>query len=494
METRNGSAYMMPAVTAGRPMKRFIHCMAWVLAGWCSCHAHAAPQAQPLRFDARAAAAVVETYMRRNGVPGAVAVVTDGPEVMLARGFGVDAEGRPVTADTRWPVASLSKSFTALAALRLAEAGVLSLDAPVVRYLPEFATADAAGRWITVRQLLAHRSGMTDRRFREKSVRPVPASLAEAVAALRSARLAGEPGTRRSYHNPNYWVAARVVEQVSGQDFAGYLRDSVLLPLGMARSTAVDALPQAGDVAAGHVRVLNRPFARPEPAWFLGGCCGVVTTADDLARWLAFQNGRGRGADGSPLLSAAGMDAMHEDLGWNRVRIEGETAYTHNGILFTFGARQYLLPEVGRGVGIAVVTNTGVGLAPLDADAIAGLLVRSVTGAPIVQPPRVGLWVDTVLACLILATLLLARRPVVRRRQRTRPAPSRRRHGVFLAVCALPLAWLCLYPAVLRTLTGRDLDWVQSLYLSPLLFAWVAALALAGLAAGLVRLRVLAAR
>ncbi len=473
-------------------MKCFLHGMLLMLASGYAGHATAAqPPTQPLRFDAQAAADEIETYLRRNGVPGAVAVVTDGPDVLLARGFGRDAQGRPLDADTRLPVASLSKSFTALALVRLAEAGTVSLDAPVRAYLPDFALADPAGAGITLRQLLSHRSGMTDRLFREKSVRPVPGSLAEAVAALRTAPLSGEPGAGRSYHNPNYWVAARVVEQVSGQAFAEYLRTQVLRPLGMHRSNAVDALPQAEGVAKGHVRVLNRPVALPEPAWFLGGCCGMVTTADDLARWLVFQNGNGRDAHGARWVSPAGMTAMHEDLGWTRQQAEGQLAYTHSGILFTFSARQYLLPGLGRGVGIAVVTNTGVGLAPLDADAIAGLLLRRAAGTPVTQPPRTGLWVDAVLAGLILVTLLPTVRAAARGRRVPRPAP-RWRHAAVLVACALPLAWLCLYPAVLRALAGRDLDWVQSLYLSPLLFAWVAALALAGLAAAPARLRAFA--
>jgi CubicO group peptidase (beta-lactamase class C family) len=79
---------------------------------------------------------------------------------------------------------------------------------------------------------------MADTEFREKSV-PVPASLRAAVALLQGVRLASAPGAAFHYHNPNYWVAARLVEVVSGEPFASYLERHVLVPTGMTTSSTV---------------------------------------------------------------------------------------------------------------------------------------------------------------------------------------------------------------------------------------------------------------
>lgn len=118
-----------------------------------------------------------------------------------------------MTDTTPVPIASLSKSFTALAVMQLVDDGRVDLDVPVVRYLPEFMMADPRSTRITVRQLLGHTSGMADASFPEKSL-PAPSSLQESVAGLREASLSADPGTKFQYHNPNYWVAARLVEVV----------------------------------------------------------------------------------------------------------------------------------------------------------------------------------------------------------------------------------------------------------------------------------------
>lgn len=89
-------------------------------------------------------------------------MITKGAEVVLARGYGHDSSGAPMTAQTPMPAASLSKSFTALAVMRLAEAGKMDLDRPVRDYLPGFQIEDPRGAGITVRHLLNQTSGITD--------------------------------------------------------------------------------------------------------------------------------------------------------------------------------------------------------------------------------------------------------------------------------------------------------------------------------------------
>ncbi|MEV8630944.1 serine hydrolase domain-containing protein [Streptosporangium sp. NPDC051023] len=101
--------------------------------------------APPSVLDAAAVDHYVNGYLERTGLPGAVVAVTRGGEVIRAAGYGHDAEGRPLTAETRMPIASLSKSFTALAVMRLVEAGTVNLDTPVRRYLPEFEAGSPTG-------------------------------------------------------------------------------------------------------------------------------------------------------------------------------------------------------------------------------------------------------------------------------------------------------------------------------------------------------------
>ncbi|MGP4103983.1 serine hydrolase domain-containing protein [Nonomuraea sp. KM90] len=134
----------------------------------------------------------VPAYLNRNGIPGAAVAVVSRDGVVHVAGYGRDSDGADVTEDTAFPVASVSKSFTAVAVLRLVEQGTVRLDDPVVTYLPEFAMADPRARQITVRNLLDQTSGLDDRR--------APADPAESLRQ-RVSQLAGVRSVRDAHRS-----------------------------------------------------------------------------------------------------------------------------------------------------------------------------------------------------------------------------------------------------------------------------------------------------
>lgn len=272
--------------------------------------ASAAPSSSGAVLDARSVDRFVEDYVKQTGLPGAVVAVTKGERVVHTAGYGHTASGRDMTERTRLPVASLSKAMTALAVMQLVEAGEVELDRPVVRYLPEFVMADGRHREITVRQLLTQTSGMDDFAYPDLT-RAQPHTLEEAVAAMRGAPLSADPGSRYRYHNPNYFVAARLVEVVSGRPFAEYLSAEVFRPLGMTDTVSVDSTGEMPDGARGYVRAYGTVVARSHPRWFTAGGHGVVTTADDLARWLIAQNGGGVSAERRRVATARTVALTH---------------------------------------------------------------------------------------------------------------------------------------------------------------------------------------
>ena len=436
----------------------------------------AGQDAEPWQLERAAIDRLVTTYQEQYGVPGIAVVVTSGSETVYARGYGHDSAGRAVSSTTPLPIASLSKAFTSLAVMQLAEEGKISLDEPVRRYLSNFELSDPRGNLITVRQVLEHTSGMSDMAFPEKSVLPTPQSLDDAVAMLRTAGLAAEPGTRHFYHNPNYWTAARLVEVVSGKEFDTYLEERIFAPLGMHDTSAIVSLDAALDVANGYVRLLGYPISLPEPSWFLGGCCGIVTTATDMGRWLAFHN-TGVTQTGDRLISTSGLNELHEGLGWNLYVREGRKAFTHNGILFTFSARQFVLPDVANGLGIAVMTNTGIGLAPVDSDAIAQAVMAIAERRPSRSEGPSGFWVDVFLASVCVIVVLLGALALRRSNRWANVRRSRARWRIVATQlpCVIPVLVLIFYPDVVGMVAGgRDVNWIQSLYLSALLFVFVA--------------------
>ena len=142
----------------------------------------AAQPAPDAGVDVSAIDRFVAAQMTAHRVPGLALAITHGAEARYVKGYGTARDNQPVTPQTQFFIASLSKSFTALAAMQLAEAGRINLDAPVETYLPEFTLADPAGAsQITIRHLLNQVSGLADAGFPESRL-PQPTTIAERTA------------------------------------------------------------------------------------------------------------------------------------------------------------------------------------------------------------------------------------------------------------------------------------------------------------------------
>jgi len=213
---------------------------------------------------------------------------------------------------------------------------------------------------VTVRQLLNHTSGLADTGF-AAGLMGRQATLAARVASMRDARPASAPGAAFHYFDPNYQILARLVEVASGEPFDAYLQAHVFGPLEMRDTfsalTAEEAAARAPRLAHGHLVVYGVPVAARELSGFLGGSGGVVSTAADMAHYLAMQGDGGRYA-GRALLDRADLDLTHRPppgvassygMGWLVGEARGARTIEHNGILSTFYAEAVLLPDSGYG-------------------------------------------------------------------------------------------------------------------------------------------------
>lgn len=433
--------------------------------------------------------AALDRFMREQmaaaSIPGAAVAITRRDRVLHVAGWGNDGDGAAVTGRTMFRIASLSKSFTALAVMQLVEDGRASLDDRVAVHLPEFRLADPRGVDITVRQLLDQTSGLADREVPDLS-RPQPATTAQAVTSLRSARLVADPGTQWNYHNPNYQVAARLVEVLSGETFDHYLATHVFEPAGMDSSLTFDTGDQeVPGLADGHVVAYGHPVAVQAPASFDVGAGGVVSTAADMARWLIVHSNNGRATDDTRLLTRRSLTEMHTAgavgggyaLGWDT---DGPSAaptlLEHSGNLLTFSSYQAVLPASGYGV--VVLLNSGSGLM-LDQTALFAGVLDIIEGADATPPgPRFSsTTLDTVLALLTLTVALLGVRGVRRsRRWATRAGGPATRVGAALRLTPYLglLAVVAAFPHLAENLVGgRDVTWVAAAYGWPALVVLV---------------------
>jgi CubicO group peptidase (beta-lactamase class C family) len=201
--------------------------------------------------------------------PGAaVAVVRDGQVVFLkAYGMADDAGAIPNSAGTIFRLASVTKTFTAVAVLQLVEGGKLKLDDPLSKYVPDFPNADK----IRISHLLSHTAGVPD--F-------IP------YDEVKKRSLEFEPGSRINYSNNGYYVLGRVIEKVSGQPWDEYLRDHIFLPLGMKHS-GYDRTPELAGRATGYLAGADGNYQPIAPQDALGGYAGggLYSTVEDLVLW-----------------------------------------------------------------------------------------------------------------------------------------------------------------------------------------------------------------
>ncbi|MEO3753693.1 serine hydrolase domain-containing protein [Streptomyces sp. B6B3] len=457
-------------------------------AWWCPSATSAAASSPTPTLDGASIDRYVHAYLERTDLPGAAVAVTRGDQVIRAAGYGHTAAGDAMTARTPVPVSSLSKSMTALAVMQLVERGAVDLDQPVRRYLPEFTMDDARAAEITVRQLLTQTSGMADSAHPDLT-RPQPDTLAEAVAALRDAGLAADPGTAWNYHNTNYAVAARLVEVVGGRPFADYLAANVFRPLGMSHTASVDTTDDMPEHARGYVRAYGMLFSRAHPRWFAAGAFGVVSTAADLADWLIAQHNHGTSAAGHRVVSAASIDAMHTPpegreyaMGWS-VSPSGEEPrrIQHTGQLLTQNSIQTLLPD--SGIGIAITTNTAMVSGDDAAVMLEGLIDLAEGRSPSVGTPF-SMRADYVLAALTLLALALGTLGVVRASRWARRTADRPLWRAALRTLPhlLPLLLFVELTSLVGLLTNRQGTLAQLMYIWPALVILTGTAALASTA------------
>jgi CubicO group peptidase (beta-lactamase class C family) len=324
--------------------------------------------------------------------PGlAVALVEDGRPVRAA-GFGLadPAAGRSVTAGTRFQAASVSKPVAAWGVLRLVEAGRIGLDEPVLGHLRRWRPPPSpfAAEGLTVRRLLSHTAGLSVHGYvgrpADRPVAPIAASLAGETGDGFPVELLEEPGRGWLYSGGGYSALQLLVEELTGQPFADFMAAEVLGPLGMAASgfrwarTADTARPHD---AAGH--------PAPDFAFAEQAAAGLVTTAPDLARFLAATlAGPGGEPPGGGVLSpgavrlaltAAPATEGRWGLGYGLGLLEsGDRLAYHEGANRGWRAGLALLPE--RRAGIAALANGDDGGAVIDA-----VVQRWLEGAG--QPP-----------------------------------------------------------------------------------------------------------
>ncbi|MCA1711814.1 MAG: serine hydrolase [Actinobacteria bacterium] len=323
---------------------------------------------------------IVEQERERSGVAGLSIVVVRDREVVLAEGFGSrDLEhDLPATPQTLFAIASDSKAFTAALCATFVDEGRLEWDAPVRDVLPWFRLQDLhATELVSVRDLLAHRTGLPrhDGAWFWGGATP---SKEEMVRRLRHLQPSAPLRQVWQYNNHAYTTAGFIAGELAGSDWETALRDRLLEPLGMKRTTLGRTAAEAtGDAAVPYDDRDGTNVAVPQMGdGSVGPAGGIWSNAQEMAQWVLARLGVPL-ADGSELLSSSALREMHtpamvkprtaldlpglHSLGYalatEIVSYRGHRLVHHGGNLHGFCSDVYLAPEAGHAVVVLANAN-----------------------------------------------------------------------------------------------------------------------------------------
>ncbi|MBS3965906.1 MAG: serine hydrolase [Truepera sp.] len=358
---------------------------------------------------------IVFDKMAASGLPGLSLALVAGDQVIYARGFGQrDLEqGLAATPDTLYGIGSVTKSFTALAIMRLAEAGRLSLQDPVDQYLPF--PFKPKGETVRLHHLLSHTSGLPALAYGEAVIRYanriggryLPIASPEDILTFMDGAESWEeaaPGQRWFYFNEGYALLGLIIERLSGKSYAEYLRDEILLPLGMTRSCFTrQELANDRDAAVPYVLSEDKP---PRVGEYLFRAIrsegGLFSSVIELARYLQlyFEGGKGIVSPeglkqmmtpyvASPTQSmpglwgeaAPGEHNVHYGYGLSSQEFFGQRLVGHGGSVLVSTAHLAFIPE--RKLGVAILANgSGYPLSQLAQVALALELGQDLASLP----------------------------------------------------------------------------------------------------------------
>jgi len=272
---------------------------------------------------------ILRSASERRKIPAAAAMVANAEKTIWSGAFGTrdSASGMPVTTESIFAIASMTKAVTSTAALQLVDAGKLKLDEPVARHLPQLGKLEVlhgfdrdtgkpilrpAAKPVTLRRLLTHTSGFAYDTWDESMFRYAKQAGPAGTGAVPP--LMFEPGTRWQYGTSVDW-AGRLVEAVSGQTLEEYFQRHVLGPLGM-KDTSYILPPEKFDRLVSTWQrqrdgsLAQDPRKQPDPPKSFNGGGGLYSTVGDYTRFMQMILRRGRGASSEQILQTKTVETM----------------------------------------------------------------------------------------------------------------------------------------------------------------------------------------
>ncbi|RPI77061.1 MAG: class A beta-lactamase-related serine hydrolase [Desulfobacteraceae bacterium] len=350
----------------------------WAILGWVVLMTGVSVPTGPAAGGDRASAGeqewdrIVKAAMKKSSTPGAALAVIAGSEIRFENYGWADRANRiPVRETTLFQAGSISKTLTAWGVMKLAEEGKIDLNAPVERYLKRWHLPDSPydRKQVTVRRLLSHTAGLSLRGY--AGVRPgrglasLEESLSGKTGGAGDVRLIRAPGTAFRYSGGGYTLLQLMIEEVSGMPFGLYMKDKILIPLGMNSSFFEWKNDFGADLSKGY-GVLGQEL--PNYLFTEKAAAGLFTTSKDLAHFVTahYQTDIGQ-IKGRGVLKPETVDRMHtmaEPYGWGLgysvlTFSDNQKAIGHSGANRGWRSQFFIFPQKYRG--LVILTNSDYG-------------------------------------------------------------------------------------------------------------------------------------
>lgn len=310
----------------------------------------------------------IEREIGDKKIPALAYAIVDDQTIIRARAFGHSKrdKSKAADADTVFRVGSVSKLFTDIAIMQLVEKGELDLDAPIQKYLPNFKPTNPFDKPITLRMMMAHRSGLVREPPVGNYFDDTQPSLANSVKSLNSTKLVYQPESKLKYSNAAIGTVGYVLEVTQKQPFEKLIQERVLGPLGMKHSSFTPTKEVKESLAEALMWSYHgREFAAPTFELGVGPAGCMYSTVHDLGKFMSaiFADGKGILKPASlkemltPQFSAKGARRSF-GLGFVLGELDGHKAVGHGGAIYGFATDLIFLPE--EKIGIVVIASRDV--------------------------------------------------------------------------------------------------------------------------------------
>jgi D-alanyl-D-alanine carboxypeptidase len=346
--------------------------------------------AEPSRADLDS---VARQAFAQSNVVGASVLVARGGRILLLKGYGLSDIGlqAPSQPDSVYHIVGPTLPFTGVAVMQLVERGKLSLDDDIAKYIPEFPTQ---GHHVTIRQLISDTSGIVDYHYRGdplESTYRQPKAMDEVIALFADGQWVHDPGTQWDWSISNFQLLDEIIERVTGEPFAEYMRRNLFVPAGAAATTMCDSSSVIHGLSHGYQRVGGRYEAATEDSGAVSYDNRFCSTVSDLFRiWRAVEQGKllkpetlklMTTAEGPGLKMTAADPEQHFGMAFTLGHEGDHRDVGQNGSLLGYSGSMYHFPA--DDLTVIVLTNTS----GQNAKAIGSALARDVLGLPPNPPP-----------------------------------------------------------------------------------------------------------